>query len=159
MAWCRQATSHYLSQCWTRSMASLGLNELKGLKIKMISIVVCRIYQYDDIYTSNQFYGIILPTLLFCIKAGWNLSVSEEIHWRNIKDLLQPSDEVLLLAITCILSKSDFLWGMLISTVAWRAICHICVEHIQLWAVAVFKLPSETKVVSILTNTWPRARP
>ena len=32
MAWCRQATSHYLSQCWPRSMlsmVSLGLNELK----------------------------------------------------------------------------------------------------------------------------------
>ena len=32
MAWCRQATSHYLSQCRLRSMspnASLGLNELK----------------------------------------------------------------------------------------------------------------------------------
>ena len=30
-AWCRQATSHYLNQCWTRSlchMASLGRNEL-----------------------------------------------------------------------------------------------------------------------------------
>ena len=31
MAWCRQATSHYLSQCWPhlcRHMASLGHNEL-----------------------------------------------------------------------------------------------------------------------------------
>ena len=28
MAWCRQAASHYLSQCWPRSMAPLGLNEL-----------------------------------------------------------------------------------------------------------------------------------
>ena len=31
MAWCRQATSHYLSQCWPRSlrhMVSLGPNEL-----------------------------------------------------------------------------------------------------------------------------------
>ena len=27
MAWCRQATSHYLSQCWPSSLASLGLNE------------------------------------------------------------------------------------------------------------------------------------
>ena len=25
MAWCRQATSHYLSQCWPRSMASNGV--------------------------------------------------------------------------------------------------------------------------------------
>ena len=28
MAWCRQATSHYLSQCWPRSVASSGHNEL-----------------------------------------------------------------------------------------------------------------------------------
>ena len=28
MAWCHQATSHYLSQCWPRFMASLGHNEL-----------------------------------------------------------------------------------------------------------------------------------
>ena len=28
MAWCPQATSHYLSQCWPRPMASLGPNEL-----------------------------------------------------------------------------------------------------------------------------------
>ena len=26
MAWCRQATSHYLSQCWPRSMSSHGVN-------------------------------------------------------------------------------------------------------------------------------------
>ena len=32
MAWCHQATSHYLNQCWTKSMilyASLGHNKLK----------------------------------------------------------------------------------------------------------------------------------
>ena len=29
MAWCCQATSHYLSQCWPRSMVSLCHNELK----------------------------------------------------------------------------------------------------------------------------------
>ena len=28
MAWCHQATSHYLSQCWPRPMVSLGHNEL-----------------------------------------------------------------------------------------------------------------------------------
>ena len=32
MAWCHQATSHYLSQCWTRSMASIGHNELSVTK-------------------------------------------------------------------------------------------------------------------------------
>ena len=28
MAWCRQATSYYLSQCWPRTVVSLGPNEL-----------------------------------------------------------------------------------------------------------------------------------
>ena len=31
MAWCRQATSHYLNQCWPRSMASLGHKELNSI--------------------------------------------------------------------------------------------------------------------------------
>ena len=26
MAWCRQATSHYLSQCWPRSLSPYGVN-------------------------------------------------------------------------------------------------------------------------------------
>ena len=29
MAWCHQATSHYLSQCWSRSMSPYGHNEYK----------------------------------------------------------------------------------------------------------------------------------
>ena len=37
MAWCRQATSHYLSQFWPRPcrhMASLGLHELKWVAVR-----------------------------------------------------------------------------------------------------------------------------
>ena len=37
------------------------------------------------------------------------------------------------------------------------AVCRICDEHIQLWAVAVCKLPSETKVELISTNIRPVA--
>ena len=29
IAWCRQATSHYLSQCWPRSMTSYGITRLQ----------------------------------------------------------------------------------------------------------------------------------
>ena len=39
MAWCRQATSHYLSQCWPRSLSpyvSLGHNELIVLNLKQL---------------------------------------------------------------------------------------------------------------------------
>ena len=30
MAWCRQATSHYLSQCWPRSMSPYGVTKPQG---------------------------------------------------------------------------------------------------------------------------------
>ena len=29
MAWCRQATSHYLSQCWPRSLSAYGITKLQ----------------------------------------------------------------------------------------------------------------------------------
>ena len=32
MAWCRQATSHYLSQCWPRSMSPYGVTRPQWVK-------------------------------------------------------------------------------------------------------------------------------
>ena len=32
MAWCRQATSHYLSQCWPRSMSLYGITRPQWVK-------------------------------------------------------------------------------------------------------------------------------
>ena len=44
MAWCRQATSHYLSQCWYRTklpnLASLGHNELTHCDLVMLYAAV-----------------------------------------------------------------------------------------------------------------------
>ena len=37
MAWCRQATSHYLSQCWLRSLSPYGDNELRPQWVKTCS--------------------------------------------------------------------------------------------------------------------------
>ena len=33
MAWCRQATSHYLSQCWSRSMSPYGITRPQWVKV------------------------------------------------------------------------------------------------------------------------------
>ena len=33
MAWCRQATSHYLSQCWPRSMLPYGVTRPQWVKV------------------------------------------------------------------------------------------------------------------------------
>ena len=33
MAWCRKATSHYLSQCWPSSMSPYGVTRLQWVKV------------------------------------------------------------------------------------------------------------------------------
>ena len=38
MAWCRQATSHYLSQCWPISMSPNGVTRPQWVKNKSISL-------------------------------------------------------------------------------------------------------------------------
>ena len=37
MAWCRQATSHYLSHCWPRSMSPYGITRPQWVKL----LIVC----------------------------------------------------------------------------------------------------------------------
>ena len=40
MAWCRQATSHYLSQCWPRSLPPYGVTMPQWVRIKSACIRV-----------------------------------------------------------------------------------------------------------------------
>ena len=37
MAWCRQATSHYLSQCWPSSLSPYGVTRLQWVKLTQSS--------------------------------------------------------------------------------------------------------------------------
>ena len=61
MAWCRQATSHYMSQCWPRSMSpygvSIGHSVLKGDKLTLL-------YRVQKLY---------LPA--FCLQSPADISV------------------------------------------------------------------------------------
>ena len=45
MAWCRQATSHYLNQCWPRSLPSISHNELSHCGL---------VTPYGDIYLGQH---------------------------------------------------------------------------------------------------------
>ena len=42
MAWCRQATSHYLSQCWPRSMSPNGVTRPQWVKYKLWNAYMSR---------------------------------------------------------------------------------------------------------------------
>ena len=46
MAWCRQETSHYLSQCWPRFMLPYGITRPQWRIIKIIPIKYCFVWSY-----------------------------------------------------------------------------------------------------------------
>ena len=48
MAWCRQATSHYLSQCWARSPMPYGVTRPQWVKYYTCTIYLMRIKVYHE---------------------------------------------------------------------------------------------------------------
>ena len=64
VAWCCQSTSHYLSQCWPRSMASLGHNELTWETCTWVQFI-------DDILVIIKIqWKICFPVIIW---NRWNL--------------------------------------------------------------------------------------
>ena len=56
MAWCRQATSHCLSQCWPRSLSPHGVARphwINAILLTMQHVYIC-IYIYIYIYSDDQ---------------------------------------------------------------------------------------------------------
>ena len=46
MAWCRQATSHYLSQCWPRSFSPYGVTRAQCVKELSISVLLWMLWNF-----------------------------------------------------------------------------------------------------------------
>ena len=71
MAWCRQATSHYLSQCWLRSMSPLGHNGLSHILtaiplLSHLSSIYTYTYRDQSGYAPSQ-----CETSLQCNVSHW----------------------------------------------------------------------------------------
>ena len=69
MAWCRQATSHYLSQCWPRSVSPYGITRAQWVKMLCIMIwflfhsigsVICYQYRADSRFAPGQWETALL---------------------------------------------------------------------------------------------------
>ena len=56
MAWCRQATSHYLSQCWPRSLMPYGITRPQWVKMRQSSYWPCHLSDKRD---KNILYEIL----------------------------------------------------------------------------------------------------
>ena len=82
MAWCRQATSHYLGQCWPRSLSPYGVNRpqwvnkgigfLYGLKLFALNIF-CKEY--------------LQPSLCLMLQICFKKSTGKDVQINNYEFL------------------------------------------------------------------------
>ena len=75
MAWCRQATSHYLSQCWPRSMSSNDVTRPQWVNNFPLSPHKSTFHQDHLIMTS-----VMLCSLLY---LGWSLKRLQQSWWET----------------------------------------------------------------------------
>ena len=75
MAWCRQATSHYLKQCWPRSMLPYGVTRLQWVKLAPRLNPINPMTTWDRV-PNELTYPIILPYHTLEWRAN------ERIHWK-----------------------------------------------------------------------------
>ena len=57
LAWCRQATSHYLSQCWPRSLTPYGVTRPQWVNTLIVDILSCQRHEPIFPRTSGAVYS------------------------------------------------------------------------------------------------------
>ena len=71
MAWCRQATSHYLSQCWHRSMPPYGVTRPQWVIVNIEFSFDC-IFHICHCYASCNIAPACITTRLIIQLQIWN---------------------------------------------------------------------------------------
>ena len=79
MAWCRQATSHYLSQCWRRSLSPHGVPRPQWV----IGIWPC----YNMIYVLTILNIVIFK--IISVTDDWGIPCEITLRWM----LMDPTDD------------------------------------------------------------------
>ena len=54
MAWCCQATNHYLSQCWPSSMSPYGVTRPQCVKLMMTTSPIQNVTNFKDVYALSN---------------------------------------------------------------------------------------------------------
>ena len=92
MAWCPQATSHYLRQCWPRSMSSCGTTRPQWVKLASAGWPPSWVRDRWVISLASRKCGCNLKTIIFKLISRLDiLSISWDIALRWIPQ--DPSDD------------------------------------------------------------------
>ena len=60
MAWCRQATSHYLSQCWPTSLSPYGVTRAQWVNDLPANVLFCHRVKHVGIWVLIQSQDVVL---------------------------------------------------------------------------------------------------
>ena len=103
MAWCHQATSHYLSQCWPRSMSPNGVTRPQRVKHKSVEFSYAHILHFSCqiILKFCTQHGSI--TAMLCAKFQNDLTTEMDVYgwmrfheiWVSKKSFMQQPSESL----------------------------------------------------------------
>ena len=103
MTWCRQASSHYLSQYWLRSMSPYGVTRLQWVDLSHTELFWRNIYNYKfAICTFPQ-----LQSCTFCIWWPYLFFLLLSISWFTGQTELGSTSVAHVSHLTCF---SDKLW-------------------------------------------------
>ena len=107
MAWCRQATSHYHSQCWTRSLSPNSVSKPQWIKARQMWL--CS--SYDSLTLLRQMIEIQSQSRAY-------LSVAVSYH-NCCSEYLQPENNF----------ENDVCFAVSLGLVGWCFFCHFrCAE-------------------------------
>ena len=83
MAWYHQATSHYISQCWTRSMSPYGVTRTELLKYTPMVCwsIIFHVYNICHIQSLRQSDSIISLTLPDCVIINMFIIIICKHRW------------------------------------------------------------------------------
>ena len=82
MAWCRQATSHYLSQCWPRSLSPYGVTRPQWVKTPSLYWEGLKaLVHYSELYSVFCQAGIRLGSTPFSMENTGLLPIVRGVGW------------------------------------------------------------------------------
>ena len=131
-AWCHQATSHYLSQCWPRSLSPYGVTRPQWVNIFLVWYIIILISVYLKLLIINQTNWMTLKTFIQSRHFEWvcpfNSLWSSDGKWWH-----RSGSTLALVMVCCLIAPSHYLnqCHLLISEVLWRSPVSNSIAHAQ----------------------------
>ena len=85
MAWCHQATNHYLSQCWPRSMSPYGVTKPQWVNtMHVVALALCIAWSSADMVQTTDDRHIVIFLEYGLVTPYGDMHLGQ--HWFRLPD-------------------------------------------------------------------------